>query len=74
MSKKTITEIWVIQDENGEIWRDSARATHDQCRDAFIKEWLSRIDKYIDSHTCWNVWNCFQKAGWKISQIAVGGE
>lgn len=69
MGKNQITSIFVIQDEKGEIWRDSARTSHDLCRDAFVKEWLSRINQHLDSHTCWNVWNCFQRAGWKITEI-----
>ncbi len=64
-------KIYVIIDDNGKIWRESARHTHDKCRNDFVREWLSRIANHISNHECWNVWNAFNRAGWRIEEIEI---
>lgn len=71
MEKEKLKEIsvYIVFDDKGKIWKESARLTHDQCRDNFVKEWMFRIKDHIDSHTCWQVWGCFERAGFKIEEI-----
>ena len=64
-----ITEVYFIQDEKGKVWKDSARSMHNQCRNDFVNNWFTRVP--LDPNTCWNVWGCFEKQGWKIQSLEI---
>lgn len=69
MNKEGIKSIYVVVSPDGKVWSDSARISHDECRNQFVKEWMAPIKQHIDSHTCWQVWQCFERAKYKIEEI-----
>jgi hypothetical protein len=46
-----LKSIFFVVGPDGKIWRESVRIA---------------IEKHIDNHTCWQVWQCFQRADFKI--------
>jgi hypothetical protein len=66
-----IKSIFFVVAPDGKIWRESSRVDHDDCRNSFVKDWMTPIEKYMDNHTCWQVWQCFQRAGYKIEEVEL---
>lgn len=66
-----VKSVFFVVEPNGRIWRDSTRIDHDECRNAFVRDWLSTISKEVDNHTCWQVWQCFSRAGYKIEELEL---
>lgn len=71
MNNPKIKSVFFIVEPDGKIWRDSARLDHDECRNAFVRDWIQPIATHIDNHTCWQVFNCFQRAGYRIEEIEI---
>lgn len=71
---KTPTSFHVIQNPDGEIWRDIFRVGRDEAINDFVKQWLFEVKDQISHHECWNVWNAFQRKGWKVKELFLEKE
>jgi len=65
-----IENIYIIVDDKKKIWRDSARASRQQCINHFIKDWLSRCPM-LDDFDARNVWKIFEQNGWSIQELEI---
>ena len=61
--------IFIIIDDNGKIFKGSARSDFKSCRDDFVMHWLPTIKNHISMHAYWILWGCFEKAGYRIEKI-----
>lgn len=65
-------KIYVIVNPDGKIIEDTVRNTHDSCRNDLVRDWTVPIIRdYIDNHVCWQLWSCFEKAGFSIQEIKL---
>lgn len=71
MKEPSIKSIFFIIGPDGKIWHDSARINHDDCRNSFVRDWLSPIASHLDNHTCWQVFGAFQRAGYRIEELEI---
>jgi hypothetical protein len=66
-----IKSVFFVIGPDGKIWRESARIDYDECRNAFVRDWMPPIEQHIDNHTCWQVWQCFERGKFKIEEIEI---
>lgn len=69
--KQEIKSVFFIVQPDGKIWRDSARINYDDCRNSFVRDWLQPISTHVDNHTCWQVFQAFQRAGYEIREVEI---
>ena len=64
-----MNQLYFIVNPDGKIERESGRLNENQCKNDFVQSWLSTIP--LDPHTCWNVWGCFKRAGYKCEFVEI---
>jgi hypothetical protein len=70
-----MNKVYFVLTPNGEIIEDSVRHSFQSTRDSFVKAWSNpAIVMYMDAHTCWQVWECYSQAGFKIKELSITKE